>query len=69
MQRSWKESLGKRARKFSRSARRSLFGVGSVSSDSDSEDEVYDPKTDPHAPRTDRASSPSKKQEEVMKIY
>jgi hypothetical protein len=39
-----------------------------VSSDSDSEDEVYDRETDPHAPRTDRASSPSKKQEEVMRV-
>jgi len=64
---SLKESLGKRARNFSRSARRS-FGVGSVSSESDSDDEVYDRRNDPHPTREDRASSPSEKQEEVMRV-
>lgn len=46
---SFKEKIGKRARKFSRSARRS-FGVGSVSSDSDTDFEglleEYDPDLD-----------------------
>jgi hypothetical protein len=62
-----KEKLGKRARNFSRSARRS-FGVGSVSSDSDSEDEVYVRSNDPNPRRDDRASSPSEMENQVMRV-